>query len=177
MPWTDGVDGRRPPAQISPFNFVRNPAVHLAAAKETDHQLDLFVVRDDGAIWFSSVVDYGLWDVWTRITPTNLFPLIAPIVAIRVNNDQLNVYAVSRDGAVLRTWRAQGGPLGERAGCHHAAEFCDFRRVSDGGETQRSESRCVLCSRGRLDLDGSGWDWRSWRTESGFHPESCTWRR
>ena len=106
--WTDGVDGRPQPAQISPLQFVP-PGAHLAAAKETDHQLDLFVIREDGAIWFSSVVDYGLWDVWTRITPVNLFPPAAPIVAHKQNDRQLDVFSVSQQGAVLVTWRGTGG--------------------------------------------------------------------
>jgi hypothetical protein len=106
--WTDGLDGRAQPAKISPASFVRQGA-HLAAAKENDNQLDLFVIRDDGAIWFSSVIDYGLWDVWVRITPTNLFPSAAPIVAIKQNNDQLNVFSISNQGAVLTTWRGGGG--------------------------------------------------------------------
>ena len=57
--WRDGQDGRHP-ARITPTGFAR-PNSCLAGAKQNPSQLDVFCVRDDGAVWVTWEVNDGVW--------------------------------------------------------------------------------------------------------------------
>jgi hypothetical protein len=101
--WTDGQDNRPGPAQISSKLFP--PGANLAAARQKENQLDLFVIGSDGAIYLMFVI--GLENSWSdpiRVTPPGLFPPGAPLIAVKQNDIQLNVFAVDNWGTIQTTW-------------------------------------------------------------------------
>jgi hypothetical protein len=106
-PWTDGQDGRSCPAKIS-SGFP--PGANLAAARQKENQLDLFVIGSDGAIWLMFVTNFNVWSDPIRITPTQLFRPGAPLVAVKQNDIQLNVFAVDNWGTIRTTWEVGDGP-------------------------------------------------------------------
>ncbi len=105
--WTDGQSGRPFPKQIAPARSVP-PGANLAAAQESDRQLDLFCIAGDGAIWLWYVVDNGVWSDGVAITEVRMFPPGAPLVAIKQNGSQLNVFAVDHLGGIRTTWVSPG---------------------------------------------------------------------
>jgi hypothetical protein len=113
-PWHNGEGGRLP-VRISPPGFAP-PGAHLAAAKQNDRQLDVFVVRDDGAIWVTWEADDGPWRDGVdgrdpaRVTTTDLARPGAPLAAAKQKDNQLNVFVTGRDGAVHVTWEVDDGP-------------------------------------------------------------------
>src|SRR5262249_20900611 len=54
--------------------YLATPGAPLAAVKQLDNQLDVFVVGNDGGIYVSWVIGDGAWAGPARITPTNLAP-------------------------------------------------------------------------------------------------------
>jgi hypothetical protein len=113
--WTDGVAPAGSPVRITPPGFAK-PGACIAAAQQTDNQLDLFVVRDDGAVWVTWVTGTGHWSDGTpgnaspaRITPTGYATPGACIAAARQTDNQLDVFFVRGDGAVYVTWVAGTG--------------------------------------------------------------------
>jgi hypothetical protein len=110
------------PAEITPTGFAL-PGAHLAAAKQNDNQLDVFVVGNDGAIYVTWEVGDGRWTDGgggqpgpARITPAGLAPPGGCVTAIKQNNNQLDAFVVGNDGAIYVTWEvndgrwADGGP-------------------------------------------------------------------
>ena len=113
--WSDGTPGRPSPAPITPTDFAP-PGAPLAAAKQGDHQLDVFVVGDDGAVWVTWAVGPGHWSDGTpgnsepaRITPTGIAPKAACLAAAHQGDNQLDVFFIGNDGAVYVTWVAGEG--------------------------------------------------------------------
>jgi hypothetical protein len=110
MTWERGNSEWHAPVRVSPVEFAPIGA-HLAAAMQADNQLDVFVVRDDGAIWVTWERNDKKWTDGIdgrdpkRITPTEMFPPGAPLVAIKQRPDQLNVFAVHKDDRAIWTTR------------------------------------------------------------------------
>jgi hypothetical protein len=112
-PWSDWFP--QPPAEITPTGFAPVGA-YLAAAKQNDHQLDVFVVGHDGAIWVTWEINDGRWTDGgggqpgpARITPSRLAPPGACVTAIKQNNQQLDAFVVGNDGAIYVTWEVNDG--------------------------------------------------------------------
>jgi hypothetical protein len=102
-PWTDGTSGRRGPAAITPPNLVPRNA-KLVAAKQTDNQLDAFVVGNDGAVSVSWVVGIGNWAGPARITPAGFAPPGGALAAANQTMSQLDTFVVGSNGAVSVSW-------------------------------------------------------------------------
>ena len=97
------------------WNFAPMRA-HLAAARQKSNQLDVFVVRDDGAIWVTWVVGDGAWTDGqngrrhpVRVSTPDLAPPGAPLSAILQNETQLDVLVVGKGGAIWATWEVNDG--------------------------------------------------------------------
>ena len=112
-PWQDGYGGRLP-RRITPTGLVE-PGSHLAAIHQNDHQLNVFVVGTDGAIWATWTVDNGPWRdgldgrMPAQVTAAGFAPSGAPIAAARQNDSQLDVFVVRNDGAIWVTWEVADG--------------------------------------------------------------------
>jgi hypothetical protein len=101
--WTDGQDGRPGPLRISRTHTFP-PGANLAAVRQNESQLDLFVIGSDGAIWLMWVTDFNAWSDPVRITPPQLFSPGAPLVAVKQNDARLNVFVVDNQGTIQTTW-------------------------------------------------------------------------
>ena len=113
--WRDGQDGRHGP-RITPTGFAPVPRLYLAGAKQNPSQLDVFCVRDDGAVWVTWEVNDGVWRdgasgrMPARITPPNVAPVGAPLAAIQPRDKALYVFYVGDDGAIWLTYEVDDGP-------------------------------------------------------------------
>ena len=105
--------GWQMPMMASPTGFAPLKAF-LATAPQNTHQIDVFVVRDDGAIW----VTWGYGNQWTDgllgnspqpITPPNLTSPGAPLAAAKQGDNQLNVFVAGNFDAIWVTWEAGDG--------------------------------------------------------------------
>jgi hypothetical protein len=108
--WADGTPGNPGPAPITGPNLAP-PGACLTAAKQSDNQLDVFVVGNDGAIWVTWVTGVGHWSDGTpgnaspaRITPPNFAPKGACLTAAKQTADQLDVFVAGNDGGLWVTW-------------------------------------------------------------------------
>jgi hypothetical protein len=113
--WSDGTLGNPPPARITPPQFAPAGA-GVAAANQTDNQLDVFAVGNDGAIHVTWVVGEGHWADGSpgnpgpaRVTPPELAPAGAAVAAAKQGADQLDAFVTGNDGAVYVTWVVGGG--------------------------------------------------------------------
>jgi hypothetical protein len=96
--WSLGAGG------ITPPNFAP-PGAPVAAATQGADQLDVFIVGNDGAVHVAWVVGTGGWVNGTDgITPRGLSPPGASVAAAAQGADQLDVFTVSRDGAIHIAW-------------------------------------------------------------------------
>jgi hypothetical protein len=108
--WSDGTPGNPPPAPVTPPRFA--PAGSgIAAALQSNNQLDAFVVGNDGAIYVSWVAGLGHWSDGSPgnpapapITPPGLAPAGAPVAVANQSADQLDAFVVGNDGAIYVTW-------------------------------------------------------------------------
>ena len=110
-PWTDGIGGRTP-FRVSPAGFAPPGAPLAVATQRGGHQLDVFTVGNDGAVWVTFSVDDGPWTDGDngrhplRISPASpayiggrqLLPPGAPLaVATQRGGRQLDVFAVGNE--------------------------------------------------------------------------------
>jgi hypothetical protein len=115
--WRDGLDGRDP-RPITPKGFAV-PGSATAAAKQNSAQLDVFWVREDGAVWVTWEAGDSAWRDGSnngypvRVSPSGLAPPGAPLAAILQNEHQLDVFVVGVDRAIWLTWEADDGPWRE----------------------------------------------------------------
>src|SRR5262249_13098127 len=97
------------PAAISPEGIAPAGA-HLACAKQSDTQLDVFFVLEDGAIWVTWDDGDGAWtggvDGRTPlpISAPHLAPPGAPLAVAKQGSDQWDVFVVGYDGSIWVTW-------------------------------------------------------------------------
>lgn len=112
--WTDGAEGRPPPAPVTPAGFA-TPGGFLAAEAQTADQLDVFWIHD-GAIWVTWSSGLQLWTdgldgrgLPQPITPSGSVPAASHLVAARQTADQLNVFWVHADGAIWTSWVSGAG--------------------------------------------------------------------
>ena len=111
-------DVPRPPHAWPPHNsdlvaFIEDVAFpaggHLATARQGEHQLDVFFIGNDGALYVSWVVDGGTWRGPVRISRPGVAPAGGGIAAAAQSADQLDVFFVGRDGALYVSWVVGGG--------------------------------------------------------------------
>jgi hypothetical protein len=102
-PWTDGTSGRRGPAAITPPKLAP-PNAKLTAAKQTENQLDAFVVGDDGALSVSWVVGIGSWAGPVHITPAGFAPPGSALAVANQTSSQFDAFVVGDDGALSVSW-------------------------------------------------------------------------
>ena len=83
-PWTDGIGGRTP-FRVSPAGFAPPGAPLAVATQRGGHQLDVFAVGNDGAVWVTFTVDDGPWTDGIggrtpfRVSPAGFAPPGAPL--------------------------------------------------------------------------------------------------
>ena len=102
-PWTDGTSGRRGPAAITPPKLAP-PDAKLVAAKQTENQLDAFVVGNDGAVSVSWVAGIGSWAGPAHITPAGFAPPSSALAVANQTSSQLDTFVAGSDGAVSVSW-------------------------------------------------------------------------
>ena len=115
-PWTDG-NGGRTPMRVSPLGFAPPGARLAVATQRGGRQLDVFTVRNDGAVWVTFTVDDGPWTDGNggrtpfRVSPLGFAPPGAPLaVTTQRGGRQLDVFTVRNDGAVWVTFTVDDGP-------------------------------------------------------------------
>jgi predicted Fe-Mo cluster-binding NifX family protein len=98
------------PVGISPPGIAPKGA-NVAAAHQTDnHQLDVFFVGNDGALYVSWVIDGSVWQGPVAITPPGIAPKGAGVATShQVDNHQLDVFFVGEDGGLYVSWVIDGG--------------------------------------------------------------------
>ena len=107
--WVTGHGVWRSPVRITPPHLAP-PGGGVAAAKQHDAQLDVFFVGYDGAVhvvWVHPGSDPEKPDAWQGplpITPPGTAPAGANLAAVRARHDQLEVFFIGHEGAVLVTW-------------------------------------------------------------------------
>src|SRR5579884_432332 len=112
--WRDGQDGRAP-ARITPPDFCP-PGSHLAVAQQSEDQLDVFVVGNDGAVYVtweqgdSSWRDGGPGGLPVAITPPKTAAPGAPLQAVMEAQNRWNIFVINSDGAITLTWEDSNGP-------------------------------------------------------------------
>ena len=95
---------------VTPGRQLISPAIYanrdskLAAAKQTDNQLNLFFRGLDGAVWVSWVTGIGNWQGPMRVTSAGVLPAGGDIAAARQTNNQLDIFFVDAQGAVNVGW-------------------------------------------------------------------------
>ena len=140
--WTDGRDGRRDGARITPVNRAA-PGNCVAVARQSADQLDVFYAALDGAIW-------ATWNVnqtWTdgvgnhgngiRVTPTGTVPPQAEVAAIKQTDTQLDVFAVDDNGAVIVTWLQPDGTWTDGVGVRPRPAAITPNGLAPSGSTIR----------------------------------------
>jgi hypothetical protein len=85
------------------------PGAGVAAAKQLDHQLDVFFVGSDGGLYVAWVINDGIWQGPFRITSPGIAPPGAAVATARQGNDQLDVFFIGNDGALNVVWVAGDG--------------------------------------------------------------------
>jgi hypothetical protein len=109
------LDPRRnwPPYNSDFVAFIEDipfpPGGNLATGRQSDHQLDVFFVGTDGALYVSWVIDGATWQGPLRISRPGVAPAGAGIAAAKQSADQLDVFFVGRDGALYVSWVVGGG--------------------------------------------------------------------
>jgi Domain of unknown function (DUF6259) len=162
--WRDGQDGRDP-ARITPMGYA-SPTACLAAIKQNSSQLDVFWVRDDGAVWVTWIVnedgrwrDGGSGKLPARITPPNVAPAGAPLAAIKPRDNALYVFYVGDDGAIWLTYEVDDGPWTDGKDGRHPL------RVSPRGKfPYRAHIAAAKRHDGQLQVFAVGLDGAIWMT-------------
>jgi len=126
------------PTPASPPGFA-SPTSWLAAAIQSPNQLDVFVVRADGAVW----VSWGIGNSWTDgnlggnpqpITPKNLTAPGAPIATAKQGDNQLDVFVAGAFYAIWVTSQAGDSAWTDGAsGRPGPANVTPFGYVPNGG--------------------------------------------
>ena len=113
--WRDGVADHGLPVRVTPAGYAP-PGAHLAAARQGDDQLDVFWVRDDGAVWMTWATGMGAWrdgiegrGLPVPVTPAAYVPAGAHLAVARQGDDQLDVFWAGVDGSVWMTWATGQG--------------------------------------------------------------------
>ncbi len=83
----------------------------ISAVARTEHNLDLFAVARDGVVytswWYNGAADWsGIGNKWRPIG--GIFPVDAQISAVARTGDNLDLFAVARDGVVYTSWWYNG---------------------------------------------------------------------
>jgi len=81
----------------------------LASARQSDHQLDVFFIGTDGALYVSWVIDGATWQGPVRISRPGIAPPGGGVAATNQGANQLDVFFVGRDGALYVSWVVGGG--------------------------------------------------------------------
>jgi hypothetical protein len=82
---------------------------HLAVERQSDHQLDVFFIGTDGALYVSWVIDGETWQGPVRISRPGMAPAGGGVAAAKQSADQLDVFFIGRDGALYVSWVVGGG--------------------------------------------------------------------
>ena len=98
------------PVGISPPGIAPKGAGIATAHQVDDHQLDVFFIGNDGALYVSWVIDGGIWQGPVRISPPGIAPKGANVAAAhQVDNHQLDVFFIGNDGGLYVSWVIDGG--------------------------------------------------------------------
>jgi hypothetical protein len=81
----------------------------LATARQSDHQLDVFFIGTDGALYVSWVIDGTTWQGPVRISRPGVAPPGAGVAVAKQGANQLDVFFIGRDGALYVSWVVGGG--------------------------------------------------------------------
>jgi hypothetical protein len=140
--WTDGRDGRRDGAQITPVKRA-GPGNCVAVARQSADQLDVFYAGLDGAIW----VTWNVNQTWTdglgnhgdgaRVTPPQTVPPQAEVAAIKQTDTQLDVFAVDDNGAIIVTWLQPDGTWTDGVGVRPRPAAITPNGLAPSGSTVR----------------------------------------
>ena len=113
--WTDGVGSHGDGVRVTPTRTVP-PEAEIAAIKQTDTQLDVFAVDDNGAVIVTWLQPDGTWTdgvgvrpVPAAITPNGFAPSGSTIRIAWQNAQQLNVFVVDTEGAIRITLEQNNG--------------------------------------------------------------------
>jgi hypothetical protein len=109
--WTDGTPGNLSPQSITPTGMAPTGAC-LTTAYQTDQQLDVFFVGNDGGVYVTWVTGTGPWSDGNpgnaqpaRITPMRFAVPGTCVAAARQSANQLDVFVVNQnDRSVWVTW-------------------------------------------------------------------------
>jgi hypothetical protein len=140
--WTDGRDGRRDGARITPVNRA-TPGNCVALARQSANQLDAFYAGLDGAIW----VTWNVNQTWTdgvgshgdggRVTPPRTVPPEAEVAAIKQTDSQLDAFAVDDNGAIIVTWLQPDGTWTDGVGVRPRPATITPNGLAPSGSTVR----------------------------------------
>jgi hypothetical protein len=107
--WKERNSTWRPPFNLTPPNFAPPGAPLAAVYYPNGQQVEVFVVGNDGTLWVIWKANNGAWQPPGRLTGPNFAPAGAGISAVYYpNGEQLEVFAVDRNGAVSVVWKAKG---------------------------------------------------------------------
>jgi hypothetical protein len=99
----NGSPWQSPPVSITAPGFAP-PGGGVAFARQSDHQIDAFVVGNDGAIYVTWVVDLGVWAQPVRLTATGFARPGAHLTTAHQSPTQLDLFVVDATGAVRVMW-------------------------------------------------------------------------
>jgi len=115
--WVVDKENWQGPVGISRTGIAPKGACVATAYQVDNHQLDVFFIGEDGALYVSSVVDMGVWEEPVGISPPGIAPKGGCIAtSFREEDHRLDVFFIGGDGALYVTWvvdqGAWQGPVG-----------------------------------------------------------------
>lgn len=114
--WTEGAPGHQGPVRITPAGLAPKGAC-VAAAFQTDQQLNVFVVGNDGAIYVTWSISGGPWTDGTpghsspaRVTPQGQAIAGSCPTVLKPDAKTMNAFVTGIDGTLWLTSESSNGP-------------------------------------------------------------------
>jgi hypothetical protein len=116
--WVVGAGPTWNSGTIGGNTFDKNTTVHIAAAKQTDNQLDVFAIDKDNVLSVASVADGGSWNGPDKVQVSAGTGIAqgSYVAAAKQTDNQLDLFTIDKNG-VLDVFYVQGtgdwqGPIG-----------------------------------------------------------------
>ena len=98
------------PVRITPAGVAPGGARVATANQVDNHQLDVFFIGQDGALYVAWAIDGDIWQGPVGISPAGLAPPGGSLAtAHQGSNHQLDVLFIGNDGALYVSWVIDGG--------------------------------------------------------------------